>query len=202
MLQAVCLSYRKSPTSMPSAPAVYPSESSSYLNSAVPTTENYIPSSNTLIAIDATKSSTSAVLLSRSVPSLSEPIVTTVETSAVLPHVAGKPLKSVGNENKPSGGNTADRMKTNIKNQSPIDKSFKVLTRPAPTTAIVAITKANASKYSTTPTMSTSQKAYNNTSTKPTSSTNKTESPSLPASTGRPSHRRSSSFHRSMLFSI
>ena len=203
ILQAICLSYRKLPTStgvMSSAPAVYLGESSSYLDSTISTTENYMPSSNRLNASDATKSSTSAVLQSTSVPSLSEPIVTTVDTSTTLPHVAGKPLKIVGNENKSSGGNPADRMKINIKTQSLINKSL-FLTTTASTTGIVPINKVNASKYSTAPTVSMSQKAYSNTSTKPTSSINKTENSTLPASTGRPSHKRSSSFHKSMLFS-
>ena len=216
MLQAICLSYRKSPISsdiMSSAPPTYHDRSSSYLNNVASAAENRMLSSSTL-AKDTTngitKSKISTVLVSGSLPSLSEPTVTMVDTSAAAPRVAGKPLKSVGNENKPSGGNVADSVKTNLKNQTPINK--KILTSTASTTPIVPATKplyTDTWKYPTTPTMSRSQTAYNNTSAKSTSSV---KSSTLPAGTSRSStnsshcHRRSSSFHKSsyidMLFSI
>ena len=180
--------YRKSSTStgvMSAAPATYHDKSSNYLNSVIPTAENHMVSSSTLAketTNGTTDSKTSTVLGSGSVLSLSEPTVATVDTPAAVPHVAGKPLKSVGNENKSSGGNAADRVKINIKNQPPIDKNLKFLTSTASTTAVAPIIK----------------------STKPTSSASKPETSAVLASTGRPStvssHKRSSSFHRSMLF--
>ena len=205
------MSYRQTLTStdiMSSATVTTYSDSHiSYIGDA----ENHMLSTASKISPFGIEHSSISAVTSDSLPALSKPTMTTVDSPATvtsMPRIVGKQAATNGaniSDTKLSGSIAADNLKSDIL-QAPINrKAFKCVTGTTTTTTTTTITgivpvtsksysgtsHTNSWKYPLTSSMSRSETARNSTSTKSTSSVEN----SLPASSSRPSHRRSSSFH-------
>ena len=197
------MSYRQVPTSTDIISSSYSDNmSTSHVSSLgdVFTTENHKLSSNPPPSKVPSGTTTLSTVIPDSLPSLSEPTMTTVDAPATatnVPRIGGKQPATTGTTNisdaKLSGRIANDNLKSDIL-QDPINrKTFKCVTS---TTGIVPVTGksysgTNSLKYHLPSPMSRSETAHNSTSTKSTLSIGS----SLPTSSSRPAYRRSSSFH-------
>jgi len=156
-----------------------------------------VPASN-ISPISIAHSNLSTVT-SDSLPKLTVPTVTKIDAPPIVvkePQIGGKPTINNAASNAKLSGKSY--LKSEVLN-APINPTIKS-TVTTPTTAIVPVKRhshnntsyTNNRKYLTIPSMSRSQMADNNASTKFTPSASETES--LKHNTSRSPHKRSSSF--------